>query len=195
MSEPYFSLQILLPAESDRKLQRWCEGMPGTSWPSWGGHITLLPAFTCPDTVDLHALINAVVQRHRAYTLRLDHPVAEPDLTRADYRIVMLTPRTGGGFLRLSALQAELTEAILAVAHDLRPEITSRHFAPHLTLALGVAEMEAARIVSHARAANLNIEFWVQALWLLHFVPGEGTELTVNRTIFTLPGSGNLLAD
>lgn len=63
MSEPYFSLQILLPAESDRKLQRWCEGMPGTSWPSWGGHITLLPAFTCPDTVDLHALINAVVQR------------------------------------------------------------------------------------------------------------------------------------
>ena len=195
MADPYYSLQILLPTEADRKLQRWSEDMPGTSWPSWGGHITLLSAFTWPEDVDLAATIGAVLQHHRAFTLRLDQPVAEPDLTRADYRIVMLTPREGGGFLRLSALQAELTQAIFAVGADLRPELTERHYAPHLTLALSVSEAEANRIVSQARSENLSIEFWVQAVWLLHFTPGEGTETTIDRSVFTLPGSGNLLSD
>lgn len=196
MPDSYYSVQILLPTEADRKLQRWADGMPGASWPAWGGHITLVPAFTWPaDDAALAETITAVLQHHRAFSLRLDHAIAEQDLTRSDYRAVMLTPRVGGGFQRLTALQNELAQVVFAVGEDLRPEITAQHFAPHVTLALSVAETEADRIVSQARSANLSIEFWVQSVWLLHFTRGEGTEVSVERSVFKLPGSGNLLAD
>lgn len=195
MSEGYCSLQILLPPEADRQLRRWAQEMPGASWPGWGGHITLVSAFTWPAQHDLAATITGVLQHHRAFSLRLDQLVAEQDLTRADYRAVMLAPRIGGGYRRLAALQADLAAAILTVGSDLRPEITARHFAPHVTLALGVAETEADRIVSQARGANLAVEFWIDTLWLLQFPPAEGMETAIKRTSFAIPGSSNLLSD
>src|SRR5215203_6861257 len=42
---PLLSVHILLPEAVDRRLKRRTQEMPGASWPSWGGHITLVPNF------------------------------------------------------------------------------------------------------------------------------------------------------
>ena len=39
------SVQILLPERMDNRLEQRTEAMPGASWPTWGGHVTLVPPF------------------------------------------------------------------------------------------------------------------------------------------------------
>ena len=55
------SVHILLPEAVDRRLERWTKNMPGTSWPAWGGHITLVPNFTTRAAVDeVRAVLQSV---------------------------------------------------------------------------------------------------------------------------------------
>lgn len=184
-----FSIQILLPDDVDRSLRRWTEETPGASWPSWGGHVTLLPRFRALISAEeLGERVVAACARFSPMDLRLTEIVEMKDWTRSGYSGVFLVPSAepGSGMKRLKALQAELDGALAPVREDLAPEVTRHDFLPHVTLALAVSEAEATKMVSRARAQSLSAEFTLDRVWLLQFIAAADGETSIEQTVFLL---------
>lgn len=191
-----YSLQLLLPSSLDRRLARWANNMPGASWPSWGGHITLLPTFQTEHPTELAERMTSVCARHQVFSLRLNQIQAVQDRTRADYWAVMLAPDGDSeGAARLTAFQADVATSTAELRTDLRPELMDMPFWPHVTLALGVDEEEADKMVRRIREDGLKADFIVEQIWLLAFSNTATGEPKVDRRLFTLPGLGNIMAD
>lgn len=196
----YYSLMVMLPAALDRRLAKWSSAMPGTSWPAWGGHITLLHPFTVPaaaEAVDrLTDCITTVCRRHSAFQLRLDNPVAEQDYTRAGYFAVMLTARDREetGLDALGLLRRDLLAATDDLRTDKRPPAADDEYMPHVTLALGLGQPEAERMVNHIRTDGLTVRFFVEKIALVIFAStSDGQQVT--QLPFTLAGVVNIFAD
>jgi 2'-5' RNA ligase len=170
MNKTRYGLHVLLPEALDRRFAKWAKATPGASWPDWGGHITLLAAFTSlvPE-VELMATIGAVTAQVHAIDVHLTHLAVAQDLTREGYKAVFLTPpaETRSGLVRLTTLQAKLERALRPLRIDQFPDLARRDFLPHITLALGLSEHEAHQLVSTARAVGLVAEFDVEQIWLI----------------------------
>jgi 2'-5' RNA ligase len=170
------SVHILLPEAIDRRFERWTEKMPGTSWPAWGGHVTLIPNFVPRVSVEeVRAAIRAVCAHEEPFMLRLAEPVAIQDMTRPDYHAVfLLVEEDGGDTQRLHQLRMALLADLAPLREDLRPELLEQRFLPHVTLALGLGEAEAAKLVKAMHADPLVAEFTVEVIWLVVQTPSEG---------------------
>lgn len=187
-----FSIQIMLPKVVDRQFRKWAAHTPGASWPVWGGHITLTPRFqSLISRFELNARIAAVCAHYHPLDIHLTSIVAKQDWTREAYRGVFLMPpaEPGSGIRRLTALQREFAVRLREKMIDRAPELTRRGFAPHITLALGVSEEEAEKMVSQARAKGIVAQFAVERIWLLEFKADEHGGNVVERTAFRLSSS------
>jgi 2'-5' RNA ligase len=170
------SVHIMLPEAIDRRFERWTKKMPGTSWPAWGGHVTLIPNFALRGSVEeVRAAITAVCVHEEPFLVRLAEPVAIQDMTRPDYHAVfLLVDEDDGETERLRQLRMALLADLAPLREDLRPELLEQRFMPHVTLALGLGESEAARLVKAIRADPLIAEFMVEVVWLVVRTPNEG---------------------
>jgi 2'-5' RNA ligase len=151
--------------------------MPGASWPAWGGHITLVPNFVPKGTVEeVRSILWSVCVEEEPFLVRLHDPVALQDMTRPDYFAVFLrADDREGDEQRLHALREALLGALEAMREDVRPDLIEQPFLPHVTLALGVGESEAERLVRSMRAEPLAAEFMVEVVWLVTQSVGEET--------------------
>jgi 2'-5' RNA ligase len=164
------SVQILLPESIERRLERRTQRMPGASWPAWGGHITLVPNFTARGSIEeVRARVAAACVELEPFRLRLDGPVAVQDTTRPDYSALFLTVKgvDEEDDRRLHALRDALLSALETMREDLRPRLIEMPFLPHVTLALGLGEAEAAHLVRAIRAEPIEAEFEVEVIWLI----------------------------
>src|SRR5690606_14593728 len=74
-----------------RRLARWTEKMPGASWPTWGGHIALVPNFAPRGTMDeVRAALEAGCAERQPFPVRFAGPISVQDTTRPDYCAVFL---------------------------------------------------------------------------------------------------------
>ncbi len=164
-----YSLHILLPEQLNRRFARWAANTTGASWPSWGGHVTLLAPFTLLVPFrDFEAGLLVVAARHAPLEVHLTDLTVIPDWTRQGYYAVFLAPpaEVGSGLRRLTALQRDLGEQLAPLRVDRFPEIVRREYLPHVTLALGLSETEAHKMVGAARSDGLVAEFRVEQIWL-----------------------------
>lgn len=164
------SVHILLPEAIDRRLERWTKNMPGTSWPAWGGHVTLVPNFTTHASMDeVRAVLQVVCNEEETFIARFGAPLAVQDMTRPDYYAVFLGIEAAESEAesRLHALREKLLVALEPIREDVRPELLAQPFLPHVTLALGVGEVEANRIVKAMRSELPSAEFPVDVIWLV----------------------------
>jgi 2'-5' RNA ligase len=178
-NSPLLSVHILLPEAVDRRLERWTQKMPGTSWPAWGGHVTLVPNFVplgSPDEVI--AAIEGVCAQEQPFVVRFAAPIAVQDSTRPGYFAVFLTVEemaTDSEGMLLPQLRSKLLLALDALREDVRPQLIEQAFLPHVTLALGLGESEANKLVREIRAEPLTAEFKVDVIWLVTQSVGNGT--------------------
>lgn len=164
-----FSALILLPDALQKQFERWTDATAGASWPAFGGHVTLLPSFRAelaPEAVAER--VAAVCRVHEPFTLQLTKPLAVADRTRQDYFAVFLAAEedADSGYAKIAALRDDLDQALAPVKHDLQPEVLSRPFLPHITLALGVSEREAGHVVCACVESGLTAEFAVEGVTL-----------------------------
>jgi 2'-5' RNA ligase len=104
-SPPLLSVHVMLPEGIDRRLARRTERMQGASWPSWGGHITLVPSFVpLVSLAEVRESIDRICVNEEPFVLRFAAPVAVRDTTRPDYFAVFLTVES-------SRISDERTEA------------------------------------------------------------------------------------
>ena len=174
-----FSVMILLPEALQREFERWTDQTEGTSWPVNGGHVTLLPPFQTALTPDaVVERVTAVCRAKDPFVLRLTMPMAVPDRTRQDYFAVFLAVAEGAetGRAEASALHDDLDRALASYKHDLLPEVSSRPFLPHVTLALGLSEREAGRVVRACAESSLAAEFSVDVVTVFAAPDAETTE-------------------
>ncbi len=186
MEPTQVSVQILLPKPLNQRLARWAKDAPGASWPAWGGHITLVPPFQPLVSFEtLEQTVASVCVRYRPINLRFTNVVSVPDWTREGYRAVILEPpsdaASGEDMERFAALQRELSQALSDMGALVKPELLDRPFAPHITLALSVSEMEADHMVSQIRAQGLVAEFTVDRVWLLQFAGSHNGGTLIER--------------
>jgi 2'-5' RNA ligase len=187
---PLYSVQILLPETSNRRLARWSERMPGASWPSWGGHVTLVPHFW-PRVEEgaLLALLEETCREETPIPLRFDEAIAVPDVTRSGYFAVFLTvvvaqPMTEADPApsdelpdRLAELRARLLDALEGLRDEARPQLSEQPFLPHVTLAIGLHESEAMKVVRELRNDPLTGEFTAEVVWLMRHEPGDANHV------------------
>ncbi len=175
------SVHILLPETIDRRLERWTKRMPGTSWPAWGGHVTLVPNFVPRGSVeDVIATIQSICANEMPFIVRFAAPIAIQDMTRPGYFAVFLAveeKQVDEKVLQLQNLRSELLSTLEPFREDISPQLLEQSFLPHVTLALGLAESEARELVQQMRADPLNAEFEVEVIWLMTQSFGEGARI------------------
>lgn len=172
---PVLSVHILLPEAVDRRLARWTEKMPGASWPSWGGHVTLVPNFAPLGSMDeVRKRLDAACLQVSPFVLRLGAPMVVQDATRPDYAAVFLNVEskgvesaTGEKSSRIHELRSKLLDALEPLREHLQPQLLEQPFLPHVTLALSIGETEAQKLVRAMRADPVVAEFGVQTIWLV----------------------------
>lgn len=187
------SVQILLSEAIDRRLARWAKDAPGASWPSAGGHITLIPAFARRGRVDeVRAVAESVCVQVEPFVVRLAEPVAVQDRTRQNYFALFLTVESsqeveGIGVATegqpLFHLREKLLSGLESLREDLHPQLVEQAYLPHITLALGLAESEAQKLVRELRAQPFVAQFWVETVWLI--IQGDSGGGRVER--YSLP--------
>jgi hypothetical protein len=140
---PRISVHIMLPEAIDRRFRRRVENMPGASWPSWGGHVTLVPPFvpSCPPG-EVFDRVAAAVQGFTAFRLRLGAAVVEEDVTRPQFYAVFIQidESEDGDQPVLPVLQQAIATALAPVRQEADPKLEAIPFTPHLTLALSVGD-------------------------------------------------------
>jgi hypothetical protein len=141
---------------------------PGATWPDEGGHVTVLPPVVPIRGLEaVEAAIAGVCAAWAPFGLELSRLVRAPHLARPHVHTVLLAePAATGRPGPLRGLRRALASALRPVASDPSPAYTRSRYLPHITLTLGVAEPEAARLAGAAEAAGLQAVFVVEALWL-----------------------------
>ncbi len=181
---PRISVHILLPESIDRRFRRRVEKLPGASWPAWGGHITLVSSFvpTCPPE-QVFNLVAQAVGGFKAFSVRLTEAVADEDVTRPHFHAVFiqLGDPESEDHQSLVRLQQVINAALAPVRADTKPELDAIAFTPHLTLALGLGDHEAAKLVNALRSDPMEAEFMVDAVWLVLMWPDEAREPRTDR--------------
>lgn len=177
-----YSVQVMLPDALDRQLAAWSVAMPGASWPAWGGHIAIIARFSVAVTADeLAEALTTTCAGIAPFALRLNTPIQVTDVTRPGYCAVFLTPDPDAQ-AEVANLQ-ELYEQMRATLDSLGTTdlfgLDGKPFLPHVTLALGLGESDAAKILQAMRVDPVDVEFTVDAVWLLEH--GERGEPTAKR--------------
>ena len=169
--------------------------MEGASWPAWGGHVTLLPNFIeRGEPGAVRAAVEAMCVHEKPFTVNFAAPSAVQDSTRPDYFAVFLavegvthdvedevdaTSDDEGESERDAAqpirdLRQKLLDTLQPLREDMYPQLVAQKFMPHVTLALGLGELEAQKLVREIRAEPLTAEFKVEVIWLVTQTFGEG---------------------
>jgi 2'-5' RNA ligase len=141
-----------------------------------------------PDTTrpDYFAVFLNVEMANKTSDKRVDKPADKtpdtgpdtgPDRT-AD-KEVDKTPVTEGQdkISRLHVLRSKLLLALEPLRQDVRPQLVEQPFLPHVTLALGLSESEATKLVHAMRAEPVTAEFKVEAIWLMLQRVDHGTRV------------------
>ncbi len=193
------SVQILLPDAADRRIERWTDKVPGASWPGWGGHITLVPPFVPSVPADeVYQRLLPVCQNLSLFRVRLAEPVAVQDATRPGYCAVFLTVNQTKDIdhNRLMAAYTAVNAAVSDMMGDTHAGLAEQPFLPHVTLALGIGEAEAARMVRNLKAEPIEAKFLVDELTLV-LMYGQGSDRRVEKRPLPLgpPKPIGLLSD
>lgn len=198
-AEVRVSVQILLPDSTDRRFERWADKVPGASWPGWGGHITLVPPFvpTVPPE-EVYQRLQTVCQKLSPFRVRLAEPVAVQDATRPDYKAVFLAVAQDKDLDHnyLFAAYTAVNAAVADMTHGTHAGLAEQPFLPHITLALSIGEMEAARMVKNMKADPIQAKFRVDELSLVLMIT-QGTDRRVEKRSLPLgpPKPVGLLSD
>lgn len=181
---PRMSIHILLPEAVDRRFRRRVRTLPGASWPSWGGHITLVPSFVpIGPAPEVFERVAQAVGEYAAFRVRLAEAVSDEDVTRPHFHAVFirLDDPDSEDHQTLARLQKAISDALAPMRDATKPELDAVPFTPHLTLALGVGDREAAALVRALRKEPLEAEFLVDAVWLVMMWPEENGETHIDR--------------
>jgi 2'-5' RNA ligase len=182
----------MLPAPVERRFEKWAEKMPGASWPTWGGHVTLVPSFVAECSLEeVLARVRYAVRDCEPFRVRFAGPVAEQDWTRPRYHAVLLKldDDNPGEHETLAQLRRKLLDALAPVRTPLRPELEEQEFVPHVTLALGVGEREANRLVNAIRADPLEAEFDVGSVWIVNVWTSDRPDPRIDRVEVRFPST------
>ena len=166
-SARHYSAAILLPAAVDEPLRHWSLAQEGGTWPSWGGHITVLAGFTTLTDLDrMQQAMGRSGAGFQPFTLRLNRAVRDSYWGRPGLETVMLTPDPeSSGAAALRALRELLNASLASLVRDLCPDLNGKPYLPHVTLTTGLRPREAAKLAE--AAAQLDCEFIANELWLL----------------------------
>jgi 2'-5' RNA ligase len=195
-SSPLCSVQILLPEAVDRRLARWAKDAPGASWPPEGGHITLIPTFVQRGRVDeIRSVAESECASIEPFIVRLAEPVAVQDRTRQNYFALFLSvesiqkldePKVATEEQPLSRLREALLAALEPLRADVHPQLVEQAYLPHITLALGLGESEARKLVRELRAQPITANFIVDTVWLI----AQGANEAARTDRYPLPLAG-----
>ncbi|MGH2586017.1 MAG: 2'-5' RNA ligase family protein [Dehalococcoidia bacterium] len=188
-----YSLQVLLPDELDGQLRRWATAQPRGTWPTWGGHLSLLADFeTALDPIVLAVRLERVCRRFHPFEIHLPRVVLDDYWGRPGFKIVMLMPagRSTGGCSRLCRLRISAARALGLDSSYLWEEAAGHRFTPHLSLTWGVPVAEAVALVEAARIDAPTVRFNVDAIWLLGSVVTTHPTQIVRRIQRFRLGSG-----
>jgi len=177
--EPRYSVQIMLPDDEQTRLWQWTQATPGATWPTWGGHVTLVNGFlpNCPIAL-IEREIGDMVKAFSPFELCLNQAICVEHWRRPGLWTVLLVNRNraDAGIRALLRLHNALSAALDPLKHDLFPEVSQRPYLPHLMLTWGLPRAEARALAKVATQARLESRFRVQDIWLLEFRPqGPGT--------------------
>jgi hypothetical protein len=183
-SSSEYSLEIPMPEHIEREFRGWIKDVPGATWPRWGGHITVLNRFV--PTRGLEPLVQAVQRMcaaHPPFLIHLDEVVSDRHWRDPRLNAVMLVScqRDEEGCRALVRLRESLRAELEPLKRDVHPELSARGYVPHLSLTLGVPELDAARLLEMARASGLEVEFTVENICLLEFVGAVSGEERMER--------------
>lgn len=162
-----YSVQILLPDEIDSRLRNWCKNAPGATWPAWGGHVTVLPAFHPAEPLyRIEEAIAGVASGFAPFQVSLDHVRCRPHLVRPALCIVFLTThrRRPAG---LWDLHQQLMNAVSPMALPEWDRLWRGPFRPHVSLTTGLSSEAADRLLESTIRDNLQISFEVDQVYLM----------------------------
>ena len=173
---PRYSVQIMLPDDENARLREWAEATPGATWPTWGGHVTLVNGFIPHCDVQLiEREIADVVRAFSPFELYLDEPICVEHWRRPNLWTVLLVNRAreDEGHRALMRLHNALAVALAPLKHDLVPEVSQRPYLPHLMLTWGLPKGQADELAQVATAERLETRLSVGDIWLLEFAKQE----------------------
>jgi 2'-5' RNA ligase len=189
-----YALEILLPEELETQFQQWALATPGATWPAWGGHVTLMNRFAPRSGIEhIRSRVATICACFAPFSLCLNRVITEGHWRRPAQHAVLLVSETRPAASEpIMRLHSALARSLARCRRDLQPEVTSRPFAPHISLTFGLPRREALQLVRVAREAKLVAEFTVQAIWLLEIkLPqsDKSKEILSARESFPLTGS------
>jgi hypothetical protein len=179
-----YSLEIPLPEHIEREFRAGISGVPGATWPRWGGHITVLNRFVPTGGLDpVVQVVQRVCAARRPFLIHLDEVLSDRHWRDPRLNAVMLVSglRDEEGYRALAKLHNDLEAELALLKQDVHPELSGRGYVPHLSLTLGVPEPDAARLLEMARASGLEVEFTVENICLLEFVSAVSGEERMGR--------------
>ena len=192
-----YSLQILLPASVEEAFRQWSVQV-NTTWPQWGGHITLLSRFKSrqPD-MNLQPILTPFIQeicrRYEPFFLRFETIKIDEHFVRQGLQTVLLVGEPESSSVEtLSDIQRDLVKKLTPHIQFCYPQVALQTFIPHLSLTLGLPVQEADQLAEQARLSDLNLNFRVETLSLLTFAPKLDESTTASdhqlleKRVFTL---------
>ena len=179
-----YGLFVLLPETDEVRLRAWAERTRDASWPAWRGHITLINTFTLLTSLEeLQTVLQGVGREVAPFEVSLDRVVQRPNLVREALETVMLVGHRYPDETPLSALQEKLVDALEQLKKDgtTARKVSQRPYHPHISLTLGLPDLEAQVLVTQAEQDDLAVHFRVTEFHLIGF--GAGNSIDSTHTI------------
>ena len=191
-SSQRLSLVLALPADENTRIQRWTLNAPPATWPEWGGHVTIWPAFEPSTSLDaLVAMLQTVVGRFEAFELSMSQVALKPFWGSPRlYTAQLVAGDDDEGATELDALRAGLYQSLSDVAVDLHPETRSNWFEPHISLTVGLDHDDASAVIDAARRDSLSARFVVQSVDLNQSL-GDGAYLRLGSFALAPPAEAS----
>lgn len=155
-----YGIALPLPSEEDARLRRWVDETPGATWPSWGGHITVVPSFgLVAQREELQAALSQVAAEAEPFSVSLSQVAAKPHAFSAGDWTAHLAIDEAGGGRQLLALRAALHRRLNSLVDELHPDARQAWYVFHVSLVGRASQAVARQIAQRAMAAELSASF------------------------------------
>jgi hypothetical protein len=164
--EKMYSLHIFLPDDIENNFNGWVSRTPYASWPSWGGHITIIPKFKPMISKEvIEKELSEICSVFPAFPVQFAQVFCQIHLLNPSLKLVYLSsPSDSKSYVRLARLQTLLAERLNSL---------DNRYTPHLSLSLGLEEEKALQVANAAKKANLKLDFTATNICLLEHLNNE----------------------